>query len=117
MGYMLSNGKLSYIKRGLRFLEILSTYFGHYTHNRFLVPFILGAIKINNYDQVNRFYRGICHCIDNFVTFNLHLYLVLTDIHENVKKSMIRSGELFFIFNCSVHSRSVFIYLYGLSDP
>ena len=63
----------------------------------FLVPFILGAIKINNYDQVNRFYRGICPCICNFVTFNLHLYLVLTDIHENVKKSMTRSGELFFI--------------------
>ena len=88
-------GKLSYLKRFCSVLgNMVSTYLGMILTIGFLVPFILGAIKIHNYDEITGF-------IEVFVLISATLsllsftYMALTDMHEKVKKSIIRSGELF----------------------
>jgi len=90
-------GKLSYLKRFCSVLgNLVSTYLGMVLTIGFLVPFILGAIKIHNYDEITGF-------IEVFVLISATLsllsftYMALTDMHEKVKKSIIRSGELFFM--------------------
>ena len=90
-------GKLSYLKRFCSVLgNMVSTYLGMILTIGFLVPFILGAIKIHNYDEITGF-------IEVFVLISATLsllsftYMALTDMHEKVKKSIIRSGELFFM--------------------
>ena len=90
-------GKLSYLKRFCSVLgNLVSTYLGMILTIGFLVPFILGAIKIHNYDEITGF-------IEVFVLISATLsllsftYMALTDMHEKVKKSIIRSGELFFM--------------------
>ena len=43
--------------------------------------------------------------------------MALTDMHEKVKESMIRSGELFFMSTVQFIVGSVFIIFNGLFDP
>jgi membrane-bound acyltransferase YfiQ involved in biofilm formation len=98
MDFISSNGKFSYIKRGLNvFGNLVSTYLGIILTIGFLVPFILGAIKIHNYDQITGFIEVFVLVSATLSLLTFTYIMALTDIHENVKESMIRSGELFFM--------------------
>lgn len=93
-----SNGKLSYIKRGVNvFGNLVSTYLGIILTIGFLVPFILGAIKIHNYDQITGFIEVFVLVSATLSLLTFTYIMALTDMHEKVKESMIRSGELFFM--------------------
>jgi len=93
-----SNGKLSYIKRGFNvFRNLISTYLGIILTIGFLVPFILGAIKIHNYDQITGFIEVFVLVSATLSLLTFTYIMALMDMHEKVKESMIRSGELFFM--------------------
>jgi membrane-bound acyltransferase YfiQ involved in biofilm formation len=93
-----SKGKLTYIKRGFNvFGNLITTYLGIILTIGFLVPFILGAIKIHNYDQITGFIEVFVLVSATLSLLTFTYIMALTDMHENVKESMIRSGELFFM--------------------
>jgi hypothetical protein len=93
-----SKGKFSYLKRSFHvFGNIISTYLGIILTIGFLIPFILGAIKIHNYDQITGFIEVFVLVSATLSLLTFTYIMALTDMHENVKESMIRSGELFFM--------------------
>lgn len=93
-----SNGKLHHLKGFLRFFgNLVSTYLGMILTIGFLVPFILGAIKIHNYDQITSFIEVFVLVSATLSLLSFTYIMALTDIHEKVKDSMIKSGELFFM--------------------
>jgi membrane-bound acyltransferase YfiQ involved in biofilm formation len=98
MNFVSSKGKLSYIKRGFNFFgNLISTYLGIILTIGFLVPFILGAIKIHNYDQITGFIEVFVLVSATLSLLTFTYIMTLTDMHEKIKESMIRSGELFFM--------------------
>jgi membrane-bound acyltransferase YfiQ involved in biofilm formation len=93
-----SNRNLPYIKRGLNFFgNLITTYLGIILTIGFLVPFILGAIKIHNYDQITGFIEVFVLVSATLSLLTFTYIMALTDMHEKIKESMIRSGELFFM--------------------
>ena len=97
MNSALFKGKLSYLKRFFNVLgNLVSTYLGIILIIGFLVLFILGAIKIHNYDEITGFIE-VFVLISATMSLLSFTYMALTDMHEKVKKSIIRSGELFFM--------------------
>ena len=98
MNFTSSKWKLSSIRRGVNvFGNIVSTYLGIILTIGFLVPFILGAIKIHNYDQITSFIEVFVLVSATLSLLTFTYIMALTDMHEKVKESMIRSGELFFM--------------------
>lgn len=98
MNYPQSIAKLPYIKRFFRFLgNLVSTYLGMILTIGFLVPFILGAIKIHNYNEITGFIEVFVLISATLSLLSFTYIMALTDMHEKVKESMIRSGELFFM--------------------
>jgi membrane-bound acyltransferase YfiQ involved in biofilm formation len=77
--------------------NLVSTYLGMILTLGFLVPFILGAIKIHNYDEITGFIEVFVLVSATLSLLSFTYIMALTDIHEKVKKSMIKSGELFFM--------------------
>jgi hypothetical protein len=93
-----SKGKLSLIKRFSNFLgNLVSTYLGVILTIGFLVPWLLGAIKIHNYDQITGFIEVFVLVAATLSLLSFTYIMALTEMHETVKKSMIRAGELFFM--------------------
>ncbi len=93
-----TKGKLSHVKRFFSFLgNLVSTYLGMILTIGFLVPFILGAIKIHNYDEITSFIEVFVLVSATLSLLSFTYIMALTDMHEKVKKSVIKSGELFFM--------------------
>ena len=93
-----SKGKLSHVKRFLSVLgSLLSTYMAIILTIGFLVPWILGAIKIHNYDEIISFIEVFVLVSATLSLLSFTYIMALSDIHEKVKDSMIKSGELFFM--------------------
>ena len=91
-------GKLSYLERFFNVLgNLVSTYLGIILIIGFLVLFILGAIKIHNYDEITGFIEVFVIISATLSLLSFTYMMALTDMHEKVKKSIIRSGELFFM--------------------
>lgn len=89
---------VTYLKRFSGFLgNLISTYLGMILTIGFLVPFILGAIKIHNYDEIITFIEVFVLVSATLSLLSFTYIMALTDMHERVKKSIIRSGELFFM--------------------
>jgi membrane-bound acyltransferase YfiQ involved in biofilm formation len=98
MNFAQSKGKLSNLKRFFRVLgNLVSTYLGMILTIGFLVPFILGAIKIHNYNEITSFIEVFVLVSATLSLLSFTYIMALTDMHEKVKESMIRSGELFFM--------------------
>ena len=85
----------------LRFIDKISTLITPYLSFIFvlifLVPWILGNLQLHNSDQV-------LTLIEVFVLSSATLSLLtftyiaaMSDLHEKVKKSMVKSGEAFFV--------------------
>jgi membrane-bound acyltransferase YfiQ involved in biofilm formation len=93
-----SKGKFSHVRGFFSFLgNLVSTYLGMILTIGFLVPFILGAIKIHNYDQITSFIEVFILVSATLSLLSFTYIMALTDLHEKVKESMIKSGELFFM--------------------
>ena len=93
-----SKGKLYHLRGFFRVLgNIVSTYLGMILTIGFLVPWILGAIKIHNYDEIISFIEVFVLVSATLSLLTFTYIMALTDMHEKIKKSMIKSGELFFM--------------------
>jgi membrane-bound acyltransferase YfiQ involved in biofilm formation len=93
-----SNGILSRLRRVSNFLgHIATTYLGILLTIGFLVPWILGAIKIHNYEQITSFIEVFVLVSATLSLLSFTYIMALTDMKEKVKKSIIKSGELFFM--------------------
>lgn len=92
------NGKVSTIKKFFNLLgNLISTYLGMILTIGFLVPWLLGAIKIHNYDEITGFIEVFVLVAATLSLLSFTYIMAMTEIHETVKKSMIKSGELFFM--------------------
>lgn len=88
----------SSIKKFLTFAgSLISTYLSLILTLTFLIPWLLGAIQIKNFDE-------IINLIEVFVLVSATLSLLSftyimasAEIHEKLKKSVMESGELFFV--------------------
>ena len=93
-----SKGKFSNVRGFFSFLgNLVSTYLGMILTIGVLVPFILGAIKIHNYDHITSFIEVFVLVSATLSLLSFTYIMALTDMHEKVKESMIKSGELFFM--------------------
>ena len=91
-----SKGKHYHLKGFFSLLgNLVSTYLGMILTIGFLVPFILGAIKIHDYDQITSLIEVFVLVSATLSLLSFTYIMALTDMHEKVKDSMIKSAELF----------------------
>ena len=89
---------LIYIKRFFMVTShLISTYLSMILTIGFVVPWVLGAIEIKNYEQVLSFIEVFVLVAATLSLLSFTYIMALTNMHEKVKKSMIRAGELFFM--------------------
>jgi len=94
----MSSLKFAHLKRASRVIgSLVSTYLSIILTIGFLVPWIVGAIQIKNFDD-------IINLIEVFVLVSATLSLLSftyimasAEIHEKLKKSVMDAGELFFV--------------------
>lgn len=92
------NAKLSGVKRFFKVLgNLITTYLGIILTIGFLVPWLLGAIKIQDYGEITGFIEVFVLVSATLSLLSFTYIMALTEMHEKVKKSMIRSGEKFFM--------------------
>ena len=90
-----SKGKHYHLKGFFSLLgNLVSTYLGMILTIGFLVPFILGAIKIHDYDQIISLIEVFVLVSATLSLLSFTYIMALTDMHEKVKDSMIKSGIL-----------------------
>ncbi|MDD3984499.1 MAG: hypothetical protein PHY59_01080 [Methanobacterium sp.] len=93
-----SKDKLSHIKQFLKVVgSLLSAYMAIIITIGFLVPWIVGAIKIHNYNEIIGFIEVFVLVSATLSLLSFTYIMALSDIHEKVKDSIIKSGELFFM--------------------
>lgn len=93
-----SKGKLSHLRGFFNVIgNLISTYLGMILTIGFLIPWILGAIKIHNYDEIISFIEVFVLVSATLSLLSFTYIMALTDMHEKVKDSMIKAGELFFM--------------------
>ena len=93
-----SNGIISRLRSFSNFLgHIATTYLGIILTIGFLVPWILGAIKIHNYEQITSFIEVFVLVSATLSLLSFTYIMALTEMKEKVKKPIIKSGELFFM--------------------
>lgn len=93
-----SKGRLFHLKRFFSVISnLISTYLGMILTIGFLVPWILGAIKIHNYDEIISFIEVFVLVSATLSLLSFTYIMAMTDMHEKVKDSMIKAGELFFM--------------------
>lgn len=88
----------SYVKKFLNFAgSLISTYLSFILTLGFLIPWLLGAFQVKNFDE-------IINLIEVFVLVSATLSLLSftyimasAEIHDKLKKSVMESGELFFM--------------------
>jgi len=92
------NAKFSGVKRFFRVLgNLITTYLGIILTIGFLVPWLLGAIKIQGYGEITGFIE-VFILVAATLSFLSFIYVIaLTEMHEKVKQSMIKFGEKFFM--------------------
>ena len=91
-------GKISSLKKFFNLLgSLITTYLGIILTIGFLVPWLLGAIKIHNYDEITGFIEVFVLVAATLSLLSFTYIMALTEMHETVKKSMIKSGEMFFM--------------------
>lgn len=86
------------LRRYLRhFMDLISTYLSFILVLLFLVPWVYGKIRIHNSEY-------IITVVETFVLISATLSLLtftyiaaMTDIHEKIKRSMVKAGESFFV--------------------
>ncbi len=90
--------KISSLKKFFNlFGNLITTYLGIILTIGFLVPWLLGAIKIHNYDEITGFIEVFVLVAATLSLLSFTYIMALTEMHETVKKSMIKSGEMFFM--------------------
>jgi hypothetical protein len=92
------NAKFSGIKKFFRVLgNLITTYMGIILTIGFLVPWLLGAIKIQDYGEITGFIEVFVLVTATLSLLSFTYIMALSEMHEKVKKSMIKAGENFFM--------------------
>jgi hypothetical protein len=92
------NAKFSGVKRFFSVLgNLITTYMGIILTIGFLVPWLLGAIKIQDYGEITGFIEVFVLVTATLSLLSFTYIMALSEMHEKVKKSMIKAGENFFM--------------------
>jgi len=98
MNPVTSKSKLSHVKKLFNVVgSLLTTYMAIILTIGFLVPWILGSIKIHNYNEIIGFIEVFVLVSATLSLLSFTYIMALSDIHEKIKDSIIKSGELFFM--------------------
>lgn len=88
----------SHIRGFLRFTgSLISTYLSLILTIGFLVPWILGAIQIKNFDDVINLIEVFVLVSATLSLLSFTYIMASAEIHEKLKKSVMEAGELFFV--------------------
>ena len=110
-----SKGKLPHIRRFFSVLgNLISTYLGMILTLGFLVPFILGAIKIHNYDEITSFIEVFVLVSATLSLLSFTYIMALTDLHEKVKEIHDKIWRTIFHVDSPVYCGTVSIIFHGL---
>jgi len=92
------NAKFSGVKKFFRVIgNLITTYLGIILTIGFLGPWLLGAIKIQDYGEITGFIEVFVLVAATLSLLSFTYIMALTEMHEKVKKTMIKSGEKFFM--------------------
>ena len=90
--------KISYLKRFLKKISgLVSTYLSFILIMIFLVPWINGKLAVNDSSEVITIVEVFVLSSATLSLLTFTYIVAMTDLHEKVKKSMVVSGESFFI--------------------
>lgn len=88
----------SFFRKFVRFINsALSTYLSLILTIGFLIPWILGAIKINNFDEVITLIEVFVLVSATLSLLSFTYIMASAEIHEKLKNSVMEAGELFFV--------------------
>ncbi|UTB31510.1 MAG: hypothetical protein NKF70_08095 [Methanobacterium sp. ERen5] len=92
------NVKFSSIKRYFKVLgHLITTYMGIILTIGFLVPWLLGAIKIQDYGEITGFIEVFVLVTATLSLLSFTYIMALSEMGEKIKKSMMTAGENFFM--------------------
>ena len=108
---------LFYIKRVLMAAgHLISTYLSMILTVGFVVPWILGAIQIHNYEQVLSFIEVFVLVAATLSLLSFTYIMALTNMHEKVKKINDKGRRTFLHVYNTVHSWSLPVHSSGLCE-
>lgn len=94
----MKSASTSYLKRFFKITgSLLSTYLSLILTLTFLIPWILGAIKVKNFDEVINLIEVFVLVSATLSVLSFTYIMASAEIHEKLKKSVMESGELFFV--------------------
>ncbi|MGZ7209088.1 MAG: hypothetical protein ACXVHV_04360 [Methanobacterium sp.] len=94
----MESSNVSYFKKFIRFVNsAVSTYLSLILTIGFLVPWILGAIKIHNFDEIISLVEVFVLVSATLSLLSFTYIMASAEIHEKLKKSVMEAGELFFV--------------------
>jgi len=77
--------------------SVISTYLSLILTIGFLVPWIIGAIQIKNFDDVINLIEVFVLVSATLSLLSFTYIMASAEIHEKLKKSVMEAGELFFV--------------------
>ncbi|MGZ7048019.1 MAG: hypothetical protein ACXVHS_05165, partial [Methanobacterium sp.] len=94
----MESSNVSYFKKFIRFMSsAVSTYLSLILTIGFIVPWILGAIKIHNFDEIISLVEVFVLVSATLSLLSFTYIMASAEIHEKLKKSVMEAGELFFV--------------------
>lgn len=94
----MSSLNFTHLKKASRVLgSLISTYLSIILTIGFLVPWIVGAIQIKNFDDVINLIEVFVLVSATLSLLSFTYIMASAEIHEKLKKSVMEAGELFFV--------------------
>lgn len=94
----MTSSNTSHFKQFIRFTgSVISTYLSLILTIGFLVPWIVGAIQIKNFDDVINLIEVFVLVSATLSLLSFTYIMASAEIHEKLKKSVMEAGELFFV--------------------
>ena len=88
----------SHFRKFIKFTgSVISTYLSLILTIGFLVPWIIGAIQIKNFDDVINLVEVFVLVSATLSLLSFTYIMASAEIHEKLKKSVMEAGELFFV--------------------
>jgi len=88
----------SHFRKFIKFTgSVISTYLSLILTIGFLVPWIIGAIQIKNFDDIINLVEVFVLVSATLSLLSFTYIMASAEIHEKLKKSVMEAGELFFV--------------------
>ncbi|HML04454.1 MAG TPA: hypothetical protein VK426_01645 [Methanobacterium sp.] len=88
----------SHFRKFIKFTgSVISTYLSLILTIGFLIPWIIGAIQIKNFDDVINLVEVFVLVSATLSLLSFTYIMASAEIHEKLKKSVMEAGELFFV--------------------